>query len=111
MIFFPLKKFVYLPVIHCGDSHALKHQSGFPDPIMDAGPTHRPCRADEPRGLCRDLRTLGVGGHLRGWDSQGRLLPRVGGTEDPRLQDSERGAGLVGMEQEVGFGAMKPPAV
>lgn len=111
MIFFPLKKFVYLPVIHCGDSHALKHQSGFPDPIMDSGPTHRPCRADEPHGLCRDLRTLGVGGHLPRWDSQGRLLLRVGGTKDPQLQDSEGGVGLVGTEREVSFAAMKPPTL
>lgn len=46
MIFFPLKEFVYLLVIHCGDSHALKHRSGFPDPIMDTGPIHRPCQCE-----------------------------------------------------------------
>ena len=111
MIFFPLKEFVYLLVIHCGDSHALKHRSGFPDPIMDTGHIHRPCQADKTRGPRRDLRTLGAGGHLPGWDSQGRLLLRVGGTEDPQLQDSEGGAGLVGTEREVSFVAMKPPAL
>ena len=102
---------IYLLAIHCGDSRALKHRSGFPDPIMDVGPIHRPCRADKTRGPCRDLRTLGAGGHLPEWDSQGRFLLRVGGTEDPQLQDSKGGAGLVGTEREVSFAAMKPPAL
>lgn len=28
---------IYLLAIHCGDSRALKHRSGFPDSIMDIG--------------------------------------------------------------------------